>query len=347
MHQYCLSTTSGEDVLDFLAMVRNKFKKRRYKNKPPRKLGYLPIQTVMEGGNLETPPMPSPQQNVNHEVHNRLGMFAHRLAEAESEGGKYNPHDLDEEHQLIAQYCQSLKSDTADAPKSPTQIVMALDAVEKEDLEAELLKLEEENRDLQEEYERLKSIRDQSTLPSDGEASPGGPQNRDVELLAEAKLLRQHKGRLEARMQVLEDHNRQLEAQLQRLRQLLDQPGQDKQSGLQSSERTTPSSSISSLGDGPYSPAKSGRSGKSRGNDSDSESEPGGTNPVAPGPTTNGFSSKGSEDPALKEVMSQISSSFPPDQKSGDPVGHLFATAKDVNKAVESLVQVMTDDEAE
>ena len=31
-------------------------------------------------------------------------------------------------------------------PKSPTQIVMALDAVEKDDLEAELLKLEEENR---------------------------------------------------------------------------------------------------------------------------------------------------------------------------------------------------------
>ena len=79
------------------------------------------------------------------------------------------------------------------------------------------------DRDLQEEYERLKSIRDQSSLPPDGEASPGGPQNRDSELLAEAKLLRQHKGRLEARMQVLEDHNRQLEAQLQRLRQLLDQ----------------------------------------------------------------------------------------------------------------------------
>lgn len=42
-------------------------------------------------------------------------------------------------------------------------------------------------------------------------------------MLAEAKLLRQHKGRLEARMQILEDHNRQLEAQLQRLRQLLDE----------------------------------------------------------------------------------------------------------------------------
>lgn len=42
-------------------------------------------------------------------------------------------------------------------------------------------------------------------------------------MAAEARLLRQHKGRLEARMQILEDHNRQLEAQLQRLRQLLDE----------------------------------------------------------------------------------------------------------------------------
>uniref|UniRef100_A0A1B6CLU7 Dystrophin n=1 Tax=Clastoptera arizonana TaxID=38151 RepID=A0A1B6CLU7_9HEMI len=43
-------------------------------------------------------------------------------------------------------------------------------------------------------------------------------------MAAEARLLRQHKGRLEARMQILEDHNRQLEAQLQRLRQLLNEP---------------------------------------------------------------------------------------------------------------------------
>ena len=80
-------------------------------------------------------------------------------------------------------------------------------------------------RELQEEYERLKTIRDQDQFLSDGEGTLNGspPQNRDSELLAEAKLLRQHKGRLEARMQVLEDHNRQLEAQLQRLRQLLDQ----------------------------------------------------------------------------------------------------------------------------
>lgn len=51
----------------------------------------------------------------------------------------------------------------------------------------------------------------------------GEEDGRDAEMIAEAKLLRQHKGRLEARMQILEDHNRQLEAQLQRLRQLLEQ----------------------------------------------------------------------------------------------------------------------------
>lgn len=46
------------------------------------------------------------------------------------------------------------------------------------------------------------------------------------DMMAEARLLRQHKGRLEARMQILEEHNRQLEAQLQRLRRLLDEVGE-------------------------------------------------------------------------------------------------------------------------
>lgn len=47
----------------------------------------------------------------------------------------------------------------------------------------------------------------------------------DVErdMLAEARLLRQHKTRLEARMKILEEHNRQLETQLGRLRNLLDE----------------------------------------------------------------------------------------------------------------------------
>ena len=107
-------------------------------------------------------------------------------------------------------------------------------------------------RNLQVEYGRLKQAqihqRDQvliqttaAAMTSSSSPAVGGPHsggsptagtqngdmdtNCDAEMMAEAKLLRQHKGRLEARMQILEDHNRQLEAQLQRLRQLLDQVG--------------------------------------------------------------------------------------------------------------------------
>jgi len=131
-------------------------------------------------------------------------------------------------------------------------------------------------RALQDEYERLKQIRDQGHT-GEGDSSPGST-SRDAELLTEAKLLRQHKGRLEARMQVLEDHNKQLEAQLQRLRQLLDQPNQDNRSPPAYSRGTTPASSASSLGDQHYStPSRAvpARQAKPRGLESDSESEHG------------------------------------------------------------------------
>ena len=80
-------------------------------------------------------------------------------------------------------------------------------------------------RNLQAEYDRLRQAHKDhvgaasSSLTEDSD----GDVNYDAEMIREAKLLRQHKGRLEARMQILEDHNRQLEAQLDRLRQLLDQ----------------------------------------------------------------------------------------------------------------------------
>uniref|UniRef100_A0A4W3GT32 Dystrophin n=1 Tax=Callorhinchus milii TaxID=7868 RepID=A0A4W3GT32_CALMI len=135
MVEYCTPTTSGEDVRDFAKVLKNKFRTKRYFAKHPR-MGYLPVQTVLEGDNLET--------------------------------------------------------------------------------------------NLQSEYERLKQQHDHkglSPLPSPPEMIPVSPQSpRDAELIAEAKLLRQHKGRLEARMQILEDHNKQLESQLHRLRQLLEQP---------------------------------------------------------------------------------------------------------------------------
>lgn len=81
-------------------------------------------------------------------------------------------------------------------------------------------------RSLQIEYEQLKEQHlhrgiNPLASPPDSIVSPHHAE--DAELIAEAKLLRQHKGRLEARMQILEDHNKQLESQLHRLRQLLEQ----------------------------------------------------------------------------------------------------------------------------
>ena len=46
-------TTSGEDVRDFAKVVRNKFKSKRYHQKHPR-VGYLPVQSVLEGDDLES-----------------------------------------------------------------------------------------------------------------------------------------------------------------------------------------------------------------------------------------------------------------------------------------------------
>ncbi|CDR00844.1 unnamed protein product [Oncorhynchus mykiss] len=102
-----------------------------------------------------------------------------------------------------------------------------MESEEKGELERVLNDLESDNRKLQAEYDKLKKAHDHkglSPLPSPPEMLPASPQSpRDAELIAEAKLLRQHKGRLEARMQILEDHNKQLESQLHRLRQLLEQ----------------------------------------------------------------------------------------------------------------------------
>uniref|UniRef100_A0A3B3CHW7 Dystrophin n=1 Tax=Oryzias melastigma TaxID=30732 RepID=A0A3B3CHW7_ORYME len=158
MVEYCTPTTSGEDVRDFAKVLKNKFRTKRYFAKHPR-MGYLPVQTILEGDNMETK--------------------------------------------------------------------------------------------LQAEYERLKKAHDRkglSPLPSPPEMLPMSPQStRDAELIAEAKLLRQHKGRLEARMQILEDHNKQLESQLHRLRQLLEQTDSKVNGTALSSPSTSSQRSDSSL----------------------------------------------------------------------------------------------------
>jgi Ser/Thr protein kinase RdoA (MazF antagonist) len=76
-------------VRDFTRALRNKFKSKRYFKKHPR-VGYLPVQTVLEGDALESP-APSPQHasalgGAHGEMHSRLEMYASRLAEVELRG---------------------------------------------------------------------------------------------------------------------------------------------------------------------------------------------------------------------------------------------------------------------
>ncbi|KAB7498107.1 Dystrophin, isoform E [Armadillidium nasatum] len=217
MHEYCTATTAGDEMKDFTKALKNKFKSKRSLQKHTKK-GYLPVQTVLEGDPLESP-SPSPSHNVSsQDMHSRLELYASRLAEVELRTNSNSTPDSEDEHGLIAQYCQSLSSTDAPfpVPKSPLQIMASVDADQKDELEQMIKDLEEENRALQAEYERLKSEQPMGSVSEDGMG-----QRSEAEMLAEAKLLREHKERLEARMSILEDHNRQLEAQLQRLRQLL------------------------------------------------------------------------------------------------------------------------------
>ena len=102
--------------------------------------------------------------------------------------------------------------------------------------------LESENANLQEEYQHLKASSNNSSV-SGGSTTTGsgatGSSNihqqqqlttkpfnasgvpSDAEILQEAKMLREHKGRLETRMKILEDHNSQLESQLGKLKMML------------------------------------------------------------------------------------------------------------------------------
>uniref|UniRef100_A0A8D0ABP4 Utrophin n=1 Tax=Sander lucioperca TaxID=283035 RepID=A0A8D0ABP4_SANLU len=242
MVEYCTPTTSGEDMRDFTKVLKNKFRSKKYFAKHPR-LGYLPVQTVLEGDNMETisfisitpfiSRLPQSPQLSHDDTHSRIEQYASRLAQMERSNGSL-PTDsssatgsMDDEHALILQYCQTLGGEGSpfSQPQSPAQILQAVEREERGELERIIARLEEEQRSLQREYEQLKEQHGQRGAPAgspwDSEGSFTHPDEAD--LLAEAKLLRQHKGRLEARMHILEEHNKQLESQLHRLRQLLHQ----------------------------------------------------------------------------------------------------------------------------
>ncbi|KAG8003917.1 Dystrophin-related protein 2 [Nibea albiflora] len=207
--EYYTPTTSGEKMRDFAKTLKNKFRSKQYFTKHPQR-GYLPVQSVLEAESLET----------------------------------------DEDQYLLRHSSPALDHDS---PCGQHMLLAHLEHQDKEQLQCTLARLENENRVLQGEYRRLKWKHEEAAsvpmLTEAGEGGPGSPTaegQQDEELLAEARVLRQHKTRLETRMQILEDHNKQLESQLRRLRELLLQPKDDSEAN--GSEPSTLSSPVSGGG---------------------------------------------------------------------------------------------------
>ncbi|TRY60115.1 hypothetical protein DNTS_006430, partial [Danionella cerebrum] len=201
--EYYTPTTSGEKMRDFAKTLKNKFRSKQYFSKHPQR-GYLPVQSVLEVESTETP-CSSPRL-PHADTHSQIEHFASRLAEMENQNcscftDSLSPDEsLDEDQYLLRLWSPGQDQDPDQV--SPQSLVLSqLDGQNREELQRTLQRLENEN------------------------SSPSGQQ--DEELLAEARILRQHKSRLETRMQILEDHNKQLESQLHRLRELLLQPKDD------------------------------------------------------------------------------------------------------------------------
>ena len=139
-----------------------------------------------------------------------------------------------DEHSLIAQYCQNLNNGdySSIVPDSPMQLMEEINHDQTRELEHMIRELESENATLQEEYAHLKATSSSSSgtttsgvsistytsgaVVSSSTASDVSSKANDI--LTEAKLLREHKERLESRMKVLEEHNQQLISQLGKLK---------------------------------------------------------------------------------------------------------------------------------
>uniref|UniRef100_A0A8I3NSX5 Dystrophin related protein 2 n=2 Tax=Canis lupus familiaris TaxID=9615 RepID=A0A8I3NSX5_CANLF len=223
--EYYTPTTSSENMRDFATTLKNKFRSKHYFSKHPQR-GYLPVQSVLEADYSET--LASSPMLPHADTHSRIEHFASRLAEMESQNCSFfndslSPDDSIDEDQYLLRHCSPI---TDREPTFGQQAPCSMATENKGDLEKILAHLEDENRILQSELRRLKWQHEEAVeAPTLAEGSAELAQDhRNEELLAEARILRQHKSRLETRMQILEDHNKQLESQLQRLRELLLQP---------------------------------------------------------------------------------------------------------------------------
>ncbi|XP_043913050.1 dystrophin-related protein 2 isoform X2 [Protopterus annectens] len=247
--EYYTPTTSGENMRDFAKTLKNKFRSKQYFSKHPQR-GYLPVQSLLESNAIETP---SSSPLLSHaDTHSRIEHFASRLAEMENQNCTFfndslSPDESMDDDQFLLRHSSPVTDRESASGQlcGPPQITGNFNTEDKQELEKVLAHLENENRILQGEFRRLKWQHDEAVAsPSLAEGTQESQTGtRDEELLAEARILRQHKSRLETRMQILEEHNKQLESQLQRLRELLLQPQEPESNESAASSASSPQQS--------------------------------------------------------------------------------------------------------
>ncbi|CAF1638565.1 unnamed protein product, partial [Adineta ricciae] len=222
LQEYYTETTSSEDIRDFFRIFRNKLCAKQRKS--PR-LGYLPLPHVFDNTMTTTDQPTAPSPIVS-------SLFTTPIkSEHEMMQPTVHSNGSNDEHGIIAQHCRNLNSATYKSPRIAAHELLtrstSLDNEQRNELEAVIRDLEEENRLLQNEYERLcHEHMEKSLIITDSqEPFPFYDNQSDHynsrEILREAKQLRHHKTKLEQRMIILEEHNKQLEKQLRQSKQLL------------------------------------------------------------------------------------------------------------------------------
>ncbi|CAI9603594.1 unnamed protein product [Staurois parvus] len=123
-----------------------------------------------------------------------------------------SPSRLDEEHRLIARYAARLAAETSSS--QPQQrgpdISFTIDANKQQQRQL-IAELENKNREILQEIQRLRIEHEQASQPTPEKAQ------QNPTLLAELRLLRQRKDELEQRMSALQESRRELMVQLEGL----------------------------------------------------------------------------------------------------------------------------------
>ncbi|XP_068039205.1 dystrobrevin beta isoform X2 [Anomalospiza imberbis] len=181
---------------------------------------------------------PTPTKRCQHssspepsrEEHALIATFVSRLRSGAR--ALDSPGRLDEEHRLIARYAARLAAEAGNAPRPPADLAFSFDANKQQ--RQLIAELENKNREILQEIQRLRLEHEQASQPTPEKAQ------QNPTLLAELRLLRQRKDELEQRMSALQESRRELMVQLEGLMKLLKEEEQKQAAQAAGSAQPSP-----------------------------------------------------------------------------------------------------------